>query len=106
MHGRRKWDGRARHPGHSRAPDAAADHGGLGLDIPARGADPPDPAPTEAESGDLAPLHYREGPGPLGLASHQRRTTDRVDDTHAGTPEARQEEVAVRVGDQLPDALR
>ena len=72
-------DRRARHPRELRAPHAAGDHDGLGLDVAAGGAHPPDPALLDVHADHLDGRHHGERAELQRGLAHERARAQRVD---------------------------
>ena len=103
---RRQRDMRARHLREQRAPDAARDHDGLGLDVAARGADAPDPAVLDVEAFDLGRREHAERARLDPLLTHDRAGTERIDDPDGRRVEAPEEDRLVDERHELLDLGR
>ena len=96
----------AGHAREQRAPDAAADHDRLGLDVAVGGADAADAAALGVDPGHLDVRDDRERAGGLRLLAHQRAGAQRVDDGDALRVEAADDHLLVEERHQLLDLGR
>ena len=72
-----------------RAPDAAGDDDGVGLDVALVRADARDAAVLDVDAGDLDAGGDRQRAQLLRLLAHQRAGLERVDDADAGRSRSR-----------------
>ena len=106
VHGGGQRDRRARHLRELRAPDAAGDHDGLGLDVAAGGAHPADPALLDVQADHLDGGHDGERAGRQRGLPHERARAQRVDHADRRAPERAEDLVLLQERDLLDDEVR
>jgi hypothetical protein len=106
VHGGGQRDRGARHLGELRAPDAAGDHDGLGLDVAAGGAHPADTAFLDVHADHLDGGHDGQRTGRQRRLPHERARPQRVDHADRRAPERSEDLVLLQERDLLDDEVR